>query len=194
MENITSFSPTYADRLPESLLTWLVNRINQKDRPSSQNKQYAAEILSIILQLSREQVNKTLQLPQHVLDIVLTQLSPYRKRDPEKNSDEEQEFVENLFDIMCTCVQHPSGKALFLELEGVELCLLFLKGNGKVAKARALKVVDFAINGIGGNAIAESLIENGGIKVLFGIFMRKVLPPSPFTLPFFFSLFSKVLY
>jgi beta-catenin-like protein 1 len=64
---------------------------------------------------------------------------------------------------------------MFIDLEGVELCLLFLKGDGKVAKSRALKVLDFAVGGIGGDAVAEKLIEGGGLKVLFGMFMKKVL-------------------
>ena len=65
---------------------------------------------------------------------------------------------------------------MFLELEGVELCLLFLKGEGKVARSRGLKVLDFAVGGVGGGAIAEKLVDAGGLKVLFGMFMKKVPP------------------
>ena len=65
---------------------------------------------------------------------------------------------------------------MFLELEGVELCLLFLRGEGKVAKQRGLKVLDFVVGGGGGDAIAEKLIDAGGLKVLFGMFMKKVTP------------------
>lgn len=75
-------------------------------------------------------------------------------------------------------MQVPEGKSQFLDLEGVELCLLFLKGDGKIAKNRALKVLDFAVGGVGGNEIAQSLVEKGGLKVLFGIFMKKVRPIS----------------
>ena len=124
--------------------------------------------------MSRSQLLKALELPQNLIDIILTQLSPYRKRDPAKGSDEEEEFVENLFDSLCTCVQTPEGKKQFVALEGVELALLFLKGEGKVAKARGLKVLDFSVSGVGGDAVSESLVETGGLKVLFGIFMRKV--------------------
>jgi beta-catenin-like protein 1 len=174
LENITSFSPAYAERLPLSLITWLLSRIERKERPISQNKQYAAEILSIVIQLSRQQLQKTLE-KSSVLEILLTQLAPYRKRDPEKNADEEQEFLENLFDALCTCVQIAKGKEQFLVLEGVELCLLFLRGEGKISKSRGLKVLDFAVGGIGGSSVAETLIEKGGLKTLFRIFMKKVL-------------------
>jgi beta-catenin-like protein 1 len=160
--------------MPVSLINWLLSRIEKKERPVSQNKQYAAEILSIILQLSKSQLRTTLALKQNILDILLTQLSPYRKRDPAKNDDNEEEFVENAFDALCTCVQTPEGKSMFLDLEGVELCLLFLNGDGKVARNRGLKVLDFAVGGIGGDTIAEKLIEGGGLKILFGMFMKKV--------------------
>jgi beta-catenin-like protein 1 len=176
IENITSFSPLYANRIPTSLISWLLSRIEKKERQVSQNKQYAAEILSIVLQLSRQQLRKTLSLPnQNLLEIILTQLSPYRKRDPAKNADEEEEFLENLFDSLCTCVQISRGKTQFIDLEGVDLCLLFLKGDGKVAKSRALKVLDFAVGGLGGDVVSQTLIEKGGLKSLFGIYMKKVV-------------------
>jgi beta-catenin-like protein 1 len=174
MENITSFSPVYANRLPTSLLTWLISRISEKERQTSQNKQYAAEILSIILQLSPQQLQKALSLPQNLLETLLTQLSPYRKRDPSKSSDDEQEFLENVFDCLLTCIQNPVGKTQFLGLEGVELILLFLKGDGKIARTRGLKALDFAVGGVSGDIIAEKLIEEGGLKILFGMFMKKV--------------------
>ena len=178
IENITSFAPSYANRLPMSLITWLLSRIEKKERPISQNKQYAAEILSIILQLSRQQLRKTLSLEtKNLLEILLTQLSPYRKRDPAKNADEEQEFLENLFDSLCTTVQIPVGKENFLDLEGVDLCLLFLKGDGKIAKSRALKVLDFAVGGIGGDIVAQTLIEKGGLKPLFRNIHEKGISP-----------------
>lgn len=148
--------------------------MSQKERPISQNKQYAAEILSIVLQLSPEQLTKALALPQNMIDILLTQLAPYRKRDPPRAADEEQEFLENLFDSLFTCVQTPEGKSQFLALEGVELILLFLKGDGKIARSRGLKVLDFAVGGVAGDIIAEKLIEEGGLKILFSMFMKKV--------------------
>jgi hypothetical protein len=129
--------------------------------------------------LSKSQLRTTLALKQNILDILLTQLSPYRKRDPAKNDDDEEEFVENAFDALCTCVQTPEGKSMFLDLEGVELCLLFLNGDGKVARSRGLKVLDFAVGGIGGDTIAEKLVEGGGLKILFGMFMKKVFFPHP---------------
>jgi beta-catenin-like protein 1 len=43
-----------------------------------------------------------------------------RYRDP-KTSDEE-EYLENLFDTLCTCLMQPSTRTLFFQAEGVQCC------------------------------------------------------------------------
>jgi beta-catenin-like protein 1 len=155
-------------------LTWSLTRLQKKERPVTQNKQYTAEILSIILHLSPPQL-QTL-LTHDPVDIFLTQLSPYRKRDPPRGADDEAEFLENVFDCLCSTVQTPGGKAQFVAAEGVELVLLFAKGDGKVARARGMKVLDFAVGGTAGEGVCRKLVEAGGLKVLFGIFMRASVP------------------
>jgi len=37
-----------------------------------------------------------------------------------------------------------------------------------------LKVLDFAVGGVGGDGVAEKLVATGGLKVLFTMFMKKV--------------------
>jgi len=87
-----------------------------------------------------------------------------------------------------------NGKRRFVALEGVELAVLCLRGEGKVVKARALKVLDFAVGGIGGQLVATKLVEAGGLKILFQMFMRN---PSPETsehlIGTFVSLFRHLL-
>lgn len=100
------------------MLPWLLSRIQQKETPVSQNKQYAAEIQAILLQSSAKNREKFLSLEG--VDVILQILSQYRKRDPEKDSDEE-EYVENLFDCLICLVDEDAGKNKFLEAEGVEL-------------------------------------------------------------------------
>jgi len=119
----------------------------------------------------------------------------YRKRDP--SGGDETEFMENLFDILCSClssslplslspspsipsssisISHPT-KTSFLESEGIELMLLLLKSNHAVAKTRALKCLSHALSGVRtGNAqsLAERFVECLGLKTLFSIFMGKV--------------------
>jgi beta-catenin-like protein 1 len=62
-----------------------------------QNKQYAAEVLAILLQSSAANRKRFAQLDG--VDMLLRLLSAYRKRDPLKDS-EEEEFVENVFDCL----------------------------------------------------------------------------------------------
>jgi len=76
------------------------------------------------------------------IEIFLTNLAPYRRDDPEKDSNEE-EYMENLFNCLSSVTEEPVGKTKFLEAEGVELCLLFVR-DGKTSKSRALKVLDHA--------------------------------------------------
>ncbi|OJJ34387.1 hypothetical protein ASPWEDRAFT_42381 [Aspergillus wentii DTO 134E9] len=152
-----------------SVLPWLLSRIQQKEARVGQNKQYSAEILAILLQSSSKNREKFIGLDG--VDALLQILSQYRKRDPEKDSDEE-EYVENLFDCLVCLVDEDAGKDKFLEGEGIELAQIMLK-EGKFSKQRALRVLDHALGGIGGAPACERLVEAAGLKTVFGMFMKK---------------------
>lgn len=49
----------------------------------------------------------------------------YRRRDPKDS--EETEYMENLFDALCSALSEPSVKRLFLDAEGVELMIILMK-------------------------------------------------------------------
>lgn len=154
------------------MMPWLLSRIQQKETPVSQNKQYAAEIQAILLQSSGKNREKFLGLEG--VDVILQILSQYRKRDPEKDSDEE-EYVENLFDCLICLVDEDAGKSKFLEAEGVELAQIMLK-EGKFSKQRALRVLDHALGGLGGAPACGRLVEVAGLRTVFGMFMKNVCP------------------
>lgn len=158
-------------------MTWILSRIQQKEATVSQNKQYAAEILAILLQSSPKNRQKFIELDG--IDILLQLLSAYRRRDPTKDSDEE-EYVENLFDALICLVEEDSGKEKFVEAEGIELALIMLR-EGKFSKPRALRVLDHALGGAGGAPACERLVEAAGLKTVFGMFSKKA-SPSPFQL------------
>ncbi|KAL8695980.1 MAG: hypothetical protein Q9201_007880, partial [Fulgogasparrea decipioides] len=88
-----------------SFTPWLLKRIQQKEASVSQNKQYSAEILAILLQSSPFNRTKCIELDG--MDNLLQLLSSYRKRDPAKGT-EEEEYVENLFDCVTCCVDEPN--------------------------------------------------------------------------------------
>lgn len=157
-----------------SIIKWLVTRIQRKETTVGQNKQYSAEVLAILLQSSP--ANRASLIEFDGIDILLQLLSPYRKRDPVKGT-EEEEYVENLFDCVTCCVDDREGKEKFLVAEGVELCLIMLR-EGKMSKTRALRLLDHALGGPDGAACCDKLVEAAGLKVMFTMFMKKVLASS----------------
>ncbi|KAJ5730945.1 uncharacterized protein N7483_005453 [Penicillium malachiteum] len=152
-----------------SVMPWILARIQQKESPVTQNKQYSAEILAIMLQSSSKNRDRFIKLDG--VDVILQLLSQYRKRDPVKDSDEE-EFVENLFDCLICLVDEPSGKEKFVEAEGIELAQIMLK-ESKFSKPRALRVLDHLFGGPSGAPACEHLIEAAGLRTVFGMFMKK---------------------
>lgn len=193
IENLLS-QPTYTDIIGRetALLKWLLDRIQKPEKPTTQNKQYASEILSILTQSSRP--NRNHVADANGVEIFLTNLAPYRRDDPEKDSNEE-EYMENLFNCLSSITEEPLGKAKFLEAEGVELCLLFVR-DGKTSKSRALKILDHACgyaeestapqtNGTSkgkepvqettlnsATAVCTKLIDSRGLKPLFSTFSK----------------------
>ena len=182
-ENLSSRA-SIAERIGKetSTIKWLVARIQIKETTVGQNKQYSAEVLAILLQSSA--ANQARLIESDGIDIFLQLLSPYRKRDPAKSS-EEEEYVENLFDCVTCCVDGRVGKEKFIVAEGVELCLIMLR-EGKMSKTRALRLLDHALSGPDGAACCDKLVEAAGLKVMFTMFMKKVLDLST---PTIFSSF-----
>ncbi|MCJ1251036.1 hypothetical protein MMC30_008267 [Trapelia coarctata] len=171
LESLSS-RPSIAELIGKnkSIIPWLTSRAKKKENPVSQNKQYAAEVLAILLQTSA--ANRTRFVELEGIDTFLQLLSAYRKRDPVKGS-EEEEYVENIFDCVTCCIDEQEGKTKFLEAEGVELCLIMLK-EGKMSRPRALRLLDHAMGGPDGAGCCDKLVEAAGLKVIFTMFMKKL--------------------
>ncbi|KAG5517890.1 hypothetical protein PMAC_000345 [Pneumocystis sp. 'macacae'] len=186
-ENISSFSPVFSENavFSTNILDWLLKRLQIKEFPISQNKQYVAELLAVYTSSSSLIRKKFIEL--NGVDILLHVLSPYRKRDPVKNI--EDEFVENIFDCLCSLLEEKEGKEKFVEAEGIELCLIMLR-DGKMCKYRSLKVLDHALGGLYGISCCERLIESAGLRSIFSIFMKK--PPFK-AIEYLLGIFSSLL-
>ena len=171
LENLAS-RPAIATTIGKEtkFLTWLLSRAQRKEPIVSQNKQYSAEVLAILLQSSV--FNRAEIISQNGADSFLQLLSPYRKRDPPKGT-EEEEWLENVFDCLTCCVDDSEGKVKFLEAEGIELCLIMLQ-EGKMSKPRALRLLDHALGGPDGSACCEGTVEAAGLKMIFGNLMKKI--------------------
>lgn len=177
----------------EAVLNWLCNRIRTPENPLGQNKQYAAEVLQVLLQSSpilRARLAKEVE----GVDLFLQILAHYRKRDPPKDSPEE-EYVENVFDALTCVLDESAGKAAIVEAEGVELVLIMLKEGG-FSKQRALRALDHAVGG-SGSAVAEAatevcskLVNAGGLKTVFSLFVKK---PTPATMEHLLGIFASLL-
>ena len=154
----------------DSILSWLMSRGLQKESTVSQNKQYATEVLAILLQSSAKSRQRFIDLDGP--DSFLQALSAYRKRDPMKGT-EEEEFVENLFDCVTCIADDPEGKQKFLDAEGIELCLIMLK-EGKMSRPRSIRLLDHALGGPYGGHCCERFVEAAGLKPTFTAFMKKV--------------------
>lgn len=169
IENMCSRS-SVAERIgqEEKLLSWLLKRIQKQEKYVTQNKQYAAEILAILSQGSTPSRRQLVKLDS--VDIMLQLVATYRKRDPDKGG-EEEEYMENLFEALTCLVDEDVGKTKFIEAEGIELCLIMLK-EGKKSKAPALRLLDHATGGSAGAEVCQKVVEAGGLKALFTLFMK----------------------
>ena len=170
LENLSS-RPSIAITVGQKtrLLPWLLSRVRKPETTVSQNKQYAAEILAILLQSSSENCAQIISLDG--IDAILQLLSPYRKRDPAKGT-EEEEYMANLFDCMTCLVDPAAGKAKLIEAEGIELCIIMLR-EGKMSKPGSLRLLNHALGGPEGASCCEKLVEAAGLKPTFVLFMKK---------------------
>ncbi|KAF8621646.1 hypothetical protein AX15_007664 [Amanita polypyramis BW_CC] len=180
-ENLLGFNPDLATQLvlKTKILPWLLNRIKSKDH--DENRGYAAELLSILLQnntTSRLELGK-----QDGVEVILKVLSQFRRRDP--TDADETEFMENVFDSLCSALSEAPIKKLFLEAEGPDLMVLMMKDKLQ-SRSRAIKTLDYSMSGAASTVVCEAFIEALGLKTLFSAFMGKAkkrkttatLPPS----------------
>ncbi|OSD04244.1 DUF1716-domain-containing protein [Trametes coccinea BRFM310] len=167
-ENLLGFNAELSTQLASKtkILPWLLNRVESTKH--DENRGYAAEILSILLQNNRPNRLELGKLGG--VETIMKILSRYRKRDPVDA--DETEFMENLFDVLCSALGEPEIKAQFLELEGVDLMVLMMKDKMQ-ARSRAIKVLDYAMSGPAGTAACETFVEALGLKTLFSSFMGK---------------------
>ncbi|KAG8745792.1 hypothetical protein FRC10_007054 [Ceratobasidium sp. 414] len=122
-ENVLGSRPALAETLVSTttIIAWLLNRILQKEHDD--NRGYAAEVLAILVQSSRS--NRLVLSKADGVDIMLRVLSVFRRRDP--SSADETEFMENVFDALCSSLAEPEVKEQFQQAEGVDLMVLIMK-------------------------------------------------------------------
>ena len=181
IENLCSNAATLENVIiadeEDKLLKYLLERAQKPEKPVSQNKQYAAELLSIIASQASPDATDTTSARSHLvafdaIDTILQLLASYRKFDPPRDTDEE-EYAENLFDALDCLVDAAEGKTKFVEAEGIELALIMMREGGKFSKPRALRLLDHSASGSSEASIAvcQHFVEAAGLKPLFKSFM-----------------------
>ncbi|KAL1921927.1 uncharacterized protein VTP21DRAFT_10569 [Calcarisporiella thermophila] len=167
-ENLTSIDPSISELVvtQTELLRWLLQRVQKRQFDS--NRQYASEILAILLQNSRKNRLKFGELGG--VDALLMAINQYKRKDP-KDADE-TEMMENLFDALCSALGEPEIKDKFLDGEGIELMLILMREKN-MSKMRAIKVLNYATSTKEGARNCERFVEAFGLKALFSAFMQK---------------------
>ena len=136
------------------------------------NKQYASEIMAILLQSSTANQKRLGQM--NGVDVVLQAVAMYKSRDP--RSSDEEEMLENLFDCLCCLLMPLENKERFVKAEGVELMIIIMKQK-KLA-------LDFAMTKY--PPACERFVDVLGLKTAFAAFMGKAST----TLPLDYCLFA----
>lgn len=167
VENLTELRPELAvDIAEQGMMAFLLKRLKVKQYDA--NKLYCSEILSILLQSTNE--NRILLGALDGIDILLQQLAVYKKHDP-TDGDEETEYMENIFNCLCSSLLAKENRSNFLKGEGLQLMNLMLREK-KLSRNSALKVLDYACSGIDGKENCQKLIEILGLRTIFPLFMK----------------------
>lgn len=167
IENLIEVRPSVAEMVCErtKLMRWLLGKIKVKEFDG--NKQYASEILAILLQTSVRNQKRLGEI--NGVDVLLQAVALYKSRDP-KSSDEE-EMVENLFDCLCCLLMPVENKEKFLNAEGVELMIIIMNQK-KLCYGSAIRALDFAMTNY--SPACERFVDVMGLKTAFPAFMGKV--------------------
>ncbi|EFN77862.1 beta-catenin-like protein 1 isoform X2 [Harpegnathos saltator] len=166
-ENLLEFRPDLCtDAGKQGLMQWLLRRIKTKT-PFDANKLYASELLSILLQHTPE--NRLLLGDLDGIDVLLQQLAYYKRHDPQ--TAEEQEMMENLFNVLCSSLMATVNRDRFLRGEGLQLMNLMLREK-KMSRNGSLKVLDYAMNGPDGKDNCSKFVDILGLRTIFPLFMK----------------------
>ncbi|OQR69458.1 beta-catenin protein 1-like [Tropilaelaps mercedesae] len=167
VEHITEFRPDYAAAAAqEGLMAFLLKRLRAK-MPFDANKLYVSEILAILLQNCEP--NRKMLGEIEGIDILLQQLSHFRRHDP--SNSEEFEMMENLFDVLCSALLLPANRDRFLKSEGLQLMNLLLKEK-RQSRCGALKTLEYALQGPEGTENCNKFVDILGLRVLFPLLMH----------------------
>lgn len=103
------------------------------------------------------------------IDTLLQQLAFYKRHDP--SSAEEHEYMENLFNCLCSALMINANRDRFLKGEGLQLMNLMLREK-KTSRNGSLKVLDYAMSGPQGRDNCNKFVDILGLRTIFPLFMK----------------------
>lgn len=167
IENLIEVKPNVSELVCErtKLMKWLLGRIKVKEFDG--NKQYASEILAILLQSSVANQKRLGQT--NGVDALLQAVAMYKSKDPK--SQDEEEMVENLFDCLCCLLMPLENKERFVKAEGVELMIIIMNQK-KLCYGSAVRALDFSMTNY--PPACERFVDVMGLKTAFPAFMGKI--------------------
>lgn len=148
-----------------NFIEWLLKRLTWKDFDDV--KHYASEIISILAQNSPEIQSQIGKLQG--INTLLSVLSKYRKENP--SSMEEEELVENIFNVLCVVCVTAENRPRFFECEGLELMRILIKSK-KYCRNGALKLTNYILSN--DPDACSKWLDIGGLGTLFTAFMKRV--------------------
>eukprot|EP00826_Nyctotherus_ovalis_P037553 TRINITY_DN3432_c0_g3_i1.p1 TRINITY_DN3432_c0_g3~~TRINITY_DN3432_c0_g3_i1.p1 ORF type:complete len:515 (-),score=179.59 TRINITY_DN3432_c0_g3_i1:161-1705(-) len=167
LENIADCKPEMCDYYftQDKLMAWLFKYITSEDeRELNDAKICSCEVLSIIIEHSKD-AKESLGQSKSLLEILK---EVHRRCTGEYESSEE--YINDLFNIICCCLLSNEGKETFRKYEGIELMLKLMKCGLKVRRC-ALKVLDFALSNT--PVSCKEFVNVLGLPFLFAIFMKR---------------------
>ena len=176
LENIISLKPAIAIKVSanKKLLEWLLSRINASGFDA--NKQYASEIIAILLQNSDDNMELAdIFVSLNSFEYLLSAISGYNNHDPADA--DEVEFLENLFDATCSCLRAKKRVLeAFVKNNGIELICSLLKYSKSLAAQRSIKTLSFALASEESPLsvdICRRFVDNSGLKHFFAHLFKK---------------------
>lgn len=165
--------------------SYLVNRFSSPGLGSDQNRFYALELTSI-LACSAPLFRLAFLASADGIDKILGCIAQFKVTGDPKSADE-QEYFENLFDLLCNLILEADGLEHFIACQGIDLILLLIKETTMV-RVRGLRVLAFALTDRDSVAqTADAVINALGLKVLCPILMRKGTQTLRKAYPHYFS-------
>ena len=105
-------------------------------------------------------------------NVFLNFLQYYKRHDPQ--TADEQEMMENLFDVLCSSLVVTVNRDRFLRGEGLQLMNLMLREK-KISRNGSLKVLDHALQGPEGKDNCTKFVDILGLRTIFPLFMKTPL-------------------